>query len=129
MLFLAALTFEIAKLIKIDPVPLIIAEVVIANTGGAATLIGDPPNVILGTQLGLGFNAFIVNNAPIAIVATLVSMAVLYTLNKKSLAPTGPLETDKIKEIKPREAITDRWALNRGLAALILAIALLTTHE
>jgi Na+/H+ antiporter NhaD/arsenite permease-like protein len=125
MLFLAALTFEIAKLLKIDPVPIIVGEVVIANTGGAATLIGDPPNVILGTQLGLGFNEFIVNNAPIALVGVLVSIAVLYALNRKSLVPTEALEVNKLQEIRPDEAITNRTALNQALAALFLAIVLL----
>jgi len=128
MLFLAVLTLEITKLLKIDPVPLIISEVVIANTGGAATLIGDPPNVILGTQLGLGFNAFIINNAPIALVASLASIGVLYALNRKSLMPTGPIDVEKIRKIDAREAIIDKGRLHRGLGALFLAIALLATH-
>jgi len=58
MLFLAAITIEIARLVKIDPVPLVVAEVVVANIGGASTLIGGPPNVILGTQLGLALTSF-----------------------------------------------------------------------
>jgi len=125
MLFLAVLTLEITRLLKIDPVPVIISEVVIANTGGAATLIGDPPNVILGTQLGLGFNEFIINNAPIALAASLTSIGVLYALNRKSLIPTGQIDVEKIDA---REAIVDKGRLNRGLGALFLAIALLVTH-
>ena len=50
MLFLSALTLQLCRLLKLDPVPLVIAEVCAANTGGAATLVGDPPNVILGTS-------------------------------------------------------------------------------
>lgn len=128
MLFLAVLTLEITRLLKIDPVPVIISEVVIANTGGAATLIGDPPNVILGTQLGLGFNEFIINNAPIALAASLTSIGVLYALNRKSLIPTGQIDVEKIQKIDAREAIVDKARLNRGLGALFLAIALLVTH-
>ena len=55
MLFLSALTLQLCRLLKLDPVPLVIAEVCAANTGGAATLVGDPPNVILGTTLGFNF--------------------------------------------------------------------------
>ena len=77
MLFLAAITIEIARLVKIDPVPLVVAEVVVANIGGASTLIGGPPNVILGTQLGFGFNEFVRNNGPIALAAALLSWGAL----------------------------------------------------
>ena len=52
MLFFSALTYQLCKLLKIDPVPLIIAEVCAANIGGSATLVGNPPNIILGTTLG-----------------------------------------------------------------------------
>ncbi|MBK7454724.1 MAG: hypothetical protein IPJ46_13710 [Anaerolineales bacterium] len=58
MLFLSALTLQLCTLLKLDPVPLIIAQVCAANTGGAATLVGDPPNVILGTTLGFNFFRF-----------------------------------------------------------------------
>ena len=53
MLFLTVITIELARMLKFDPVPVIVSEVVLANIGGAATLVGDPPNVILGTVLKL----------------------------------------------------------------------------
>ena len=58
MLFLSALTLQLCYLLKIDPIPFIITEVCAANIGGAATLVGDPPNVILGTTLGFNFADF-----------------------------------------------------------------------
>ncbi len=69
MLFLASLTLQLCKLLDLDPVPVVIAEVCAANTGGAATLVGDPPNVILGTTLGFGFGDFITHTGPISAVA------------------------------------------------------------
>ncbi len=129
MLFLAALTFEISKLLKLDPVPIIVGEVVLANTGGAATLIGDPPNVILGTQLGLGFNDFLIHNAPIALAASLVSIGVLYLMCRKSLKSSVPVHVDEMRKIDPSEAISDRRGLYLGLSALALAIILLATHS
>ncbi|MGZ4947682.1 MAG: SLC13 family permease [Halobacteriota archaeon] len=129
MLFLAVLTFEISKLLKIDPVPIIVGEVVLANTGGAATLIGDPPNVILGTQLGLGFNDFIIHNGPIALAASLVSISVLYLMCRKSLQSSTPIKVESIQTIDPGDAITNRRGLQLGLGALSLAIVLLATHS
>jgi Na+/H+ antiporter NhaD/arsenite permease-like protein len=59
MLFFTALTFELCRMLKIDAVPLIITEVCMANIGGSSTLVGDPPNVILGLKLGFYFNDFV----------------------------------------------------------------------
>ena len=85
MLFLAALTLQLCQLLKLDPVPLIIAEVCAANTGGAATLVGDPPNVILGTTLGFNFTDFVTNTGPIALTGALVLLAYFYLINRKAL--------------------------------------------
>jgi Na+/H+ antiporter NhaD/arsenite permease-like protein len=129
MLFLAALTIEIAKILKIDPVPLVVGEVVIANIGGSSTLVGDPPNVILGTQLGFGFNDFAINNGPIAIVATLFAVGVLFLMQRKNVAPSDAIDTSKLSAIRPERTITNKWLLRLGLGALFAAVALLITHE
>ncbi|MGZ5502627.1 MAG: SLC13 family permease, partial [Halobacteriota archaeon] len=129
MLFLAALTIEIAKILKIDPVPLVVGEVVIANIGGSSTLVGDPPNVILGTQLGFGFNDFALNNGPIAIVATLLAVSVLFLMQRKNVTPSVAIDTSKLSAIRPERTITNKWLLRLGLGALFAAITLLITHE
>ena len=128
MLFLAALTIEISKLLKIDPVPIVVAEVILANTGGASTLIGDPPNVILGTQLGFGFTEFVANNGPIALLASLSSIALLYAFNRRSLSARAPIEPKSLAKVSPDDMITNRRMLKLGLGALFLAVSLLVTH-
>lgn len=128
MLFFAVLTIEISKLLKIDPIPLMVAEVILANTGGASTLIGNPSNVILGTQLGLGFNEFVTHNGPIAVLASLLSIGVLYQFNKKSLSPYAPIESKSLANISLDDMITNRRLLKLGLAALFLAVSLLITQ-
>ncbi|MGZ8897619.1 MAG: SLC13 family permease, partial [Halobacteriota archaeon] len=128
MLFLAALTIEIAKILRFDPVPLVVAEVVIANTGGASTLIGDPPNVILGTQLGFGFNEFVVNNGPIAVVAALLSVGVLFLMQRNAVTPSAEIDTSVLSAIRPERTITNKRMLRLGLGALFLAVVLLITH-
>jgi Na+/H+ antiporter NhaD/arsenite permease-like protein len=129
MLFLAALTIEIAKILRFDPVPLVVGEVVLANTGGAATLVGDPPNVILGTQLGLGFNAFVANNGPIALVSALVSVAILFLMQRSKVTPAAAVDTSALSSIRPERALTNKGMLRLGLGALVAAITLLVTHE
>jgi Na+/H+ antiporter NhaD/arsenite permease-like protein len=86
MLFLSALTLQLTRLLKIDPIPVVISEVCAANVGGAATLMGDPPNVILGTTLGFTFNDFVVNTGPISLLIALAMLAFFYLGNRKSLA-------------------------------------------
>ena len=128
MLFLAVLTIEVSKLLKIDPVPIIVAEVILANIGGVSTLIGNPSNVILGTQLGLSFNEFVVHNGPIALLTSLFSIMMLYVFNRKSLLPSAPVEVKSLAKISLDEMITNRRMLKLGLGALFFAVLLLVTQ-
>ena len=61
ILFLAAVTIELSKLLKFNPIPLILSEIFCANLGGSATMCGDPPNIMIGTSLGYSFAQFITN--------------------------------------------------------------------
>jgi Na+/H+ antiporter NhaD/arsenite permease-like protein len=127
MLFLAAITIEIARLVKIDPVPLVVAEVVVANIGGASTLIGGPPNLILGTQLGFGFNEFLRNDGPIALAAALLAVGVLYLTQRRALTPFANVDTRALSRVAPESAIISKRMLRFGLAALIAAVVLLVS--
>ncbi|TBR19082.1 citrate transporter, partial [bacterium] len=90
MVFLTVVTFELSKLLKFDPVPVVVSEVVLANIGGASTLVGDPPNVILGTVLGFNFNDFIMHNMPIAILSGLAAIGVSFLMNRKAFIHLHP---------------------------------------
>ncbi len=96
MMFMAALTIQLCLLLMIDPVPLIIAEVCAANTGGAATLVGDPPNVILGTTLGFNFGDFLTHTGPISAVAAITLLAIFYLVNRKNLRDAHAQLTDEV---------------------------------
>jgi Na+/H+ antiporter NhaD/arsenite permease-like protein len=128
MLFLSALTLQLCRLLKLDPVPLVIAEVCAANTGGAATLVGDPPNVILGTTLGFNFADFITHTGPISAIAALLLLGMFYLTNRKSLMDAHDLLTEAtITEIEalhnePMHAHLTRVGLIGFLAAVILLV-------
>ena len=85
ILLIAPITFLLADALDIDAVPLLIIEVIASNIGGTATLIGDPPNIIIAGATGLSFNAFIVNLAPIVIVTFAVVMPLLYLVFRRRL--------------------------------------------
>ncbi len=78
ILLVVPITFLLADALDIDPMPLLVIEVIASNIGGTATLIGDPPNIIIAGATGLSFNAFIVNLAPIVIVTFAVVIPLLY---------------------------------------------------
>jgi Na+/H+ antiporter NhaD/arsenite permease-like protein len=126
MVFLTVVTLELSKVLKFDPLPVIVSEVVLANIGGAATLVGDPPNVILGTVLGFNFNDFLVHNAPIAIVSGLSALGVSFLMNKKSFANlSSAVNLKEIKDVHPHAHIKDRYLLKCGLTGMAITLVLL----
>ena len=78
ILLIVPVTFLLADALDIDPIPLIVIEVIASNIGGTATLIGDPPNIIIAGATDLSFNSFIVNLAPIALLTFVIVCALLY---------------------------------------------------
>ncbi len=113
------MTLELARVLKFDPVPTIITEVVLANIGRATTLVGDPPNVILGTVLGFGFNDFLIHNGPVGLLAGGGALGVSFLMNKKSLESFDQgVDLKTIKEIIPFSPITDPYLLRYGLMGM-----------
>lgn len=130
MLFLSALTVQLCRLLKLDPVPLVIAEVCAANTGGAATLMGDPPNVILGTTLGFNFNDFLTHTGPISALAALALLLMFYIINRKALKNAhSAINAKTIAEIDAMHSEPLHAHLTRvGLIGFSFAVALLVLH-
>jgi Na+/H+ antiporter NhaD/arsenite permease-like protein len=130
MLFLAALTLQLCRLLKLDPVPLIIAEVCAANTGGAGTLVGDPPNMVLGSMLGFNFADFATHTGPVSMIAALILLMVFYLINRQSLRDAHKLLTeDTIAGIEALHKEPVHAYLSRvGLIGFIAAVVLLILH-
>lgn len=130
MLFLSALTLQLCRLLRLDPVPLIIAEVCAANTGGAATLVGDPPNVILGTTLGFNFADFLTHTGPVSAIAALTLLLVFYLTNRRALVKAHEALTPEIiGEIEALHNEPLHAHLTRiGLAGFLISVLLLIFH-
>lgn len=129
ILFLAAVSIELGKLLKINPVPMILSEIFCANLGGSATMCGDPPNIIIGTSLGYSFADFFVNTGLIVGVALVVTVIYLYFAFRKELCPNGSSKIDVATIPTPREAISSKKEFIFACVIFALAIVMLVTHS
>ncbi len=128
LLFLSMVTIELSRLLKFDPVPVIVAEIFAANTGGAATMSGDPPNIIIGTALGYNFFDFAANTGIIAWVGMVFALAYFYFIFRKSLRQESkPEEIMKVCPL-PGSAITNRRLFKIDTGIFILIVILIVTH-
>ena len=128
VLIIVPLTFALADSIKIDPTPILISEILFSNIGGAATLIGDPPNIMIGGETGLDFMAFITHNTPVII---LVSIATIYLLKLIYYKKLNAIETDSevINGFDETKAITNKRFFWTSLILFALIVLAFTTHN
>ncbi|NQV89910.1 sodium:proton antiporter, partial [Candidatus Uhrbacteria bacterium] len=115
VLLMVPVTFVIANNLKLNPKPFLFSAILLSNIGGSATLIGDPPNIIIGSAAGLSFNDFLVNLAPISIVLTIVTTIMLYLLYRKDLKKADPDAARRLLELDPKKAISDVPLLKKSL--------------
>ena len=128
ILFLAAVTIELSKLLEFNPVPMILSEIFCANLGGSATMCGDPPNIIIGTSLGFTFMDFINNTGLIAVVALVLVVAYFYFIFHKELEKNGAAKKDPSQYPDPAEAITSKSGFIASSVIFLCAVVLLVTH-
>jgi Na+/H+ antiporter NhaD/arsenite permease-like protein len=119
VLLIAPVTLLVCDRLGIDPVPFLIAEVMASNIGGAATLIGDPPNIIIGSKSGLTFNDFLLNLTPLVVIELVVFCLVLPWLFKGSFA-VDPERVNDVMRLNEREAIEDRTLLIKSGVVLLV---------
>lgn len=128
IILIVPITIIIAKIVKINPVPILIAEAILSNTGGVGTLVGDPPNIMIGSAAPFSFNDFLVHSLPVVIVAWFFTIAVLKFVYKKELKEQ-PQNIDELMAMNEKEAITDMPTLKRVVNILILVVVLFLLHH
>lgn len=121
-------TFVIAKEFDTDPVPFLITEVLASNIGGTATLIGDPPNIIIGAKAGLSFMDFVNELTGIITIIFLVAVSVLIFMFRKSLKATKD-KMEHIANLDNSKTITNKNLMLRSMITLVLVILGFVTHD
>jgi Na+/H+ antiporter NhaD/arsenite permease-like protein len=128
VLLMVPITFLLADALDLDPIPLVIIEILVSNIGGTATLIGDPPNILIAGATELSFMDFIVNLAPIAALTFVVATGGLYWLYRGRLK-VAPAARKRVMELDARRSIEDADELRRTVPVLIGAILLFFAHQ
>jgi Na+/H+ antiporter NhaD/arsenite permease-like protein len=127
VLLIVPVTLTLTKMLQVNPVPFLISEIVASNIGGTATLIGDPPNIMIGSATGLDFNSFIINLAPISIIILAVTIALLLLIYRKDLQ-IDEKNREAILQLNCKEEIRDWQLLKKSLAVLALTIVAFVLH-
>jgi Na+/H+ antiporter NhaD/arsenite permease-like protein len=129
VLLIAPVTLLVCERLEINPVPFLIAEVFASNIGGAATLVGDPPNIIIGARKGLSFNAFFVNMAPIVVIIMLVLIAVAPLLFR-GLSSVDPERVAEVVSTDDDDLLHDRRLLIKcGIVLLAVLVGFVVSSD
>lgn len=128
ILLIAPVTFVITDTLKVDAYPYIIVEILMANIGGTATLVGDPPNIMIGSANGIGFSDFIVNLGPVVLVIFLVTLAIVRVIFRGKLHVSQE-DRDKIMQLDETHIIRDRGLLIKSTVILCLTITGFMLHS
>jgi Na+/H+ antiporter NhaD/arsenite permease-like protein len=121
VLLIAPVTLVIAQELKVPPYPFLLTEILASNIGGTATLIGDPPNIIIGSAAGLSFNDFVLHLTPIVLVILAAQLAVNHLLWGRRMLVSAK-DRARVMAFDEREAITDRRLLRQSLVVVLLVI-------
>ncbi len=128
VLLVVPITFLLADAYDIDPIPLVFIEIIASNIGGTATLIGDPPNILIAGATGLSFVEFVVNLAPVAVVAFAAVTSALYLFFRSRLQ-IAPEARDRVLELDARRTIERPDELRRLAPVLVGTILLFFAHQ
>lgn len=127
ILILTPVTILIAVELGISPVPFIISESISSNIGGTATLIGDPPNIMIGSAAGLDFNSFITNLSPVIIIILVAFIFIIYMLFSKKMHVSNERKS-RIMDFEENKSITDKKLLIKSLIVLGITITGFILH-
>jgi Na+/H+ antiporter NhaD/arsenite permease-like protein len=128
ILLIVPITFLLADALDVDPLPLIIIEIVASNIGGTATLIGDPPNILIAGHTGLSFGAFITHLAPIVVAALVVVIPGLYFVFRSRLQ-IAPAARARVMALDASKSIEDAAEAKRTVPILVLTILVFFVHK
>ena len=121
------MTFVVCKKLSVTPVPFILVQVFASNIGGAATLIGDPPNIIIASKAGLSFNWFLTHMLPLVVVVLIVMLPVWVFMFRSSLV-NSPADKESIMKLDANQFLQDTKLLKKSLLVLTLVLIAFALH-
>jgi Na+/H+ antiporter NhaD/arsenite permease-like protein len=121
VLLIVPVTLAICKTLKVPAYPYLFAEIFASNIGGTATLIGDPPNILIGSQAGLSFNEFVYHLTPVIVVVMIVQAVIIHVLWGKDLKASAAAEAQVMK-MRPSDSIEDWRLLKQSLTVLVIVM-------
>lgn len=128
ILLMVPITFLLADTLDINPMPLVLIQVMAANIGGAATLIGDPPNIMIGNAAGLSFNDFLVNNLPgVTVILAVITVGLYFAY--RSQIQVDERDRKFVMELDAAASIRDKAELKRTMPVLLGTIFLFFIHQ
>jgi Na+/H+ antiporter NhaD/arsenite permease-like protein len=128
VVLLTPVTLSMAKTLKVSPFPYLISQVFASNIGGTATLIGDPPNILIGSAADLDFGAFLVNLAPVVVLIMVAFVGIMWLAFGRSMEDDAD-RIDILAQVDPAAAITDRPLMIRALVILGLTLVGFLFHS
>ncbi|MEZ4358025.1 MAG: ArsB/NhaD family transporter [Eubacteriales bacterium] len=128
ILLIIPVALVITETLEVNPIPFILPLILASNIGGTSTLIGDPPNIMIGSATGLGFMDFLINLAPIIIVITIVTIFILKLMFKKSMHVSSD-KCASIMQMDEKLAIKDKVLLKKGIFVLGLTMIGFILHQ
>jgi Na+/H+ antiporter NhaD/arsenite permease-like protein len=128
VVLIVPVTILIAELLGISPVPLLMSEALLSNVGGVATLVGDPPNVVIGSAAGFSFGAFLTHLAPIVLIAWPAALLVLGWTFRRELA-AKPRNVAALLGLNEQEALAEPANMRKLLIVLVAVILLFFLHS
>jgi Na+/H+ antiporter NhaD/arsenite permease-like protein len=127
ILLAVPMTIIVCKKLNVNPIPFLLSDVFMSNIGGAATLVGDPPNIIIASRANLSFNQFLIHMAPMVIIVVMAIIPLLLFMFRKELVNT-PEDRKMINELDEKSFITDIKLLKKSLFVLILVVIAFISH-
>jgi Na+/H+ antiporter NhaD/arsenite permease-like protein len=128
VLLVGPMSIAIARMLKINPVPFLMAQILASNVGGTATLIGDPPNIMIGSAAGLSFVDFLDNTGLTVVFILIVLILMMKLFYGKEIHPST-LDTSAVENLDPSKSITDPVLMKKALVVLVLVVIGFVFHD
>ena len=128
IILIVPVTLVVTQVLKINPVPVLMAEALLSDTGGVATLVGDPPNIMIGSAASFSFNDFLTHSLPIVLVVWLVTLFALKLLFRQEMKEK-PQNVDQLMQMREKDAIEDPKTVKIVVSILCIVVALFFFHH